>query len=372
MAQAPSGSVLAKPSACCEIERQAWRLNEDAGLSERTTHATVDDVAALAGVSTATVSRCLNAPERVIPATREKVMAAIRKLNYTPNFGARALASRKTGIIGAVVPTLENAVFAHGIEAFEQALPPGKFALLIASSGYDPQREREQIEALVARGASGLMLVGFDRDPTVYEWLGHRRVPYVLAWASGDSQPHAGFDNEAGIAQMVGLVLELGHTDIAMISGMTEGNDRARGRLEGARRELARAGLEFRGVAEVPYGIETGARAFEKLIASHPVTAVICGNDVLAAGALRAAHRMGLRVPEDVTITGFDDIDIASITYPELTTVRVPHRRMGSEAARLLQQLIDGKEGQSVQLPTRVVARGTHAPPRRKDLPASA
>ncbi|MBT0782864.1 LacI family DNA-binding transcriptional regulator [Paracoccus sp. pheM1] len=332
-------------------------------MSEKTVHATVDDVAALAGVSTATVSRCLNAPDRVVPATREKVMEAIRALNYSPNFGARALASRRTGIIGAVIPTLENAVFAHGIDAFERSLSPGKFALLVASCGYDPEREKQQIEALVARGADGLLLVGFDHDPAIYEWLAIRKVPYVLAWACGDSHPYAGFDNVAGMAAMVRMVLDLGHRNVAMISGLTQGNDRARGRLEGARDLLAGEGLAFRGVAEVPYGLESGARAFAELMADRSITAVICGNDVLAAGALRAAHRMGLRVPRDVTITGFDDIDIASITFPELTTVRVPHTRMGEQAAALLQQLIEGKRGESVLLPTEIVARGTHAPP---------
>ncbi|MBJ2151834.1 LacI family DNA-binding transcriptional regulator [Paracoccus sp. IB05] len=332
-------------------------------MTEKTSHATVDDVARLAGVSTATVSRCLNAPDRVVAATREKVMAAVRTLNYTPNFGAKALASKRTGIIGAVVPTLENAVFAHGVDAFERSLEPGKFALLVASSGYDATREKHQIEALVARGADGLLLVGFDRDPAIYDWLAVRKVPYVLAWSSGEQHVFAGFDNQAGIAAMVRMVLDLGHRNIAMISGKTLGNDRARGRLEGACATLAEAGLAFRGVAEVAYGFEGGAAAFAGLMQDRAITAVICGNDVLAAGALRAAHRMGLRVPEDVTITGFDDIDIAEITSPELTTVRVPHTRMGEEAARLLQDLIAGKSGESVLLPTELVARGTHAPP---------
>lgn len=332
-------------------------------MTEKTSHATVDDVAQMAGVSTATVSRCLNSPDRVVVATREKVMAAVRALNYTPNFGARALASKRTGIIGAVVPTLENAVFAHGVDAFERSLPQGKFSLLVASSGYDAAREKHQIEALVARGADGLLLVGFERDPAIYDWLAVRKVPYVLAWSCGDQHPFAGFDNRAGIAAMMRMVLDLGHRNIAMISGMTEGNDRARDRLEGARAALEAEGLAFRGVIEVAYGLEGGAAAFGDLMQDRGITAVICGNDVLAAGALRAAHRLGLRVPGDVTITGFDDIDIAEITFPELTTVRVPHTRMGEEAARLLQDLIAGKAGESVLLPTEVVTRGTHAPP---------
>lgn len=330
-------------------------------MTEKTSHATVDDVAALAGVSTATVSRCLNAPDRVTAATREKVMTAVRALNYTPNFGAKALASKRTGIIGAVVPTLENAVFAHGVDAFERALAPGKFALLVASSGYEAGREKRQIEALVARGADGLLLVGFDRDPAIYDWLALRKVPYVLAWSCGESHPYAGFDNLSGMAAMVGMVLELGHRNIAMISGITSGNDRARDRLEGARSAMAQAGLSFCGVREVAYGLESAAGAFSALMADRRVTAVICGNDVLAAGALRAAHGMGLRVPEDVTITGFDDIDIAEITWPQLTTVRVPHSRMGEEAARLLQDLIAGRPGESVLLATELVRRGSHA-----------
>ncbi|SMO97519.1 LacI family DNA-binding transcriptional regulator [Paracoccus laeviglucosivorans] len=332
-------------------------------MDETTAHATLEDVAAFAGVSTATVSRCINSPDRVAPATREKITNAIRALNYSPNFGAKALASRRTGIIGAVIPTLENAVFAHGIDAFERALPQGKYSLLVASCGYDLNREKQQIESLVARGADGLLLVGFDRDPSLYAWLAHRRVPFVLAWASGDSHHFAGFDNKAGMAAMIRLVLDLGHRKIAMISGLTDGNDRARARLEGVRQSLADRGLGLCGVAEVPYGLDGGGQAFTELMVDRSITAIVCGNDVLAAGALRAAHHMGLVVPRDITITGFDDIDIASITLPELTTVRVPHARMGQEAALMLQRLIEGQESESVLLPTEIVERGTHAPP---------
>lgn len=332
-------------------------------MSGKTEHATVDDVAALAGVSTATVSRCLNSPELVVLATREKVMEAVRQLNYTPNFGARALASRKTGIIGAVVPTLENAVFAHGIGAFERSLGQGKFALLVASSGYDPEREMQQIKTLVARGADGLLLVGFDRDPAIYDWLAIRKVPFVLAWACGETHPYAGFDNAAGMAAMIRSLLDLGHSELAMISGLTQRNDRARGRLEGARDLLTQRGLAFRRVIEVPYGLDTGAAAFAEMMADRRITAVVCGNDVLAAGALRAAHQLELRVPDDITITGFDDIDIASITYPELTTVRVPHSRMGEEAAALLRRLMAGERPESIILATEIVPRGTHARP---------
>ncbi|MFP1631157.1 LacI family DNA-binding transcriptional regulator [Zhengella sp. ZM62] len=328
---------------------------------------TLSDVARAAGVSTATVSRCLNEPGLVVQATRERVLRAVEELGYTPDFSGRALASRRTNTVGAVIPTMENAIFARGIQAFQEALSAAGVTLLVASSGYDPEQEALQVRTLIGRGADGLLLIGAARPASTYELLKRRDMPFVLAWNLGASDdPFVGFDNADAAAQMTRKVLEMGHRDIAMIAGVTAMNDRAADRVSGVRRALREAGIDADAlpVIEAPYSFEDGSRAFEALMQRHPrPTAVICGNDVLAVGAIKRARSMGMSVPGDVSITGFDDIDIASFVTPALTTVHVPHRRMGTAAAHLLLQLIAGESAKRrVEIDVEMRMRGSLGP----------
>lgn len=326
---------------------------------------TLEDVAERAGVSTATVSRSLNAPERVSARTRDRVMAAVRELGYAPNFGAQALAAKRTNTFGAIIPTMENAIFARGLQAFQEELSREGITLLVASSSYSPELEEEQMRALVARGADALLLIGHDRTPECYAFLEHRQIPHVVAWTYDKSMARLsiGFDNRKAMKSLTGRVLELGHRNIAMISAETAGNDRARERVEGVRDAIKESGLDPAALRliETPYAIANGASALKKLMESGDrPTAVLCGNDVLAAGALSMARKLGIDVPGDVSITGFDDIEIAEIVTPPLTTVHVPHREMGRGAARLLVALRNGEDpGPSVELEARLEWRET-------------
>lgn len=331
---------------------------------------TLHDVAALAGVSTATVSRCLNAPDKVIEATRTKVATAIELLGYAPNFGARAMAAQRTMTIGAIIPTMENAVFAKGLQAFQEELRLHGFTLLVASSSYLAQVEHDQIRALVGRGADGLLLIGHDRDPAIYRFLEAQRVPALVTWAydAGADRPAIGFDNRAAMAQMAAQVIALGHRDMAMVSAPVAQNDRARARLSGVGDAMVAAGMvaDDLYVVQVPYGIDAGASAFARVMQARPqTTAVICGNDVLAVGALRQARVLGLNVPQDVSITGFDDIDLSVVTYPMLTTIHVPHAEMGRRAAQSLVDLVlHGTPPSNCSLPVRLVLRQSLGPVR--------
>ncbi|MCK5933970.1 MAG: LacI family DNA-binding transcriptional regulator [Fulvimarina manganoxydans] len=329
----------------------------------------LEDVAKMAGVSTATVSRCLNEPGKVTNKTRERVMNAVDALGYTPHFGAKALASRKTRTVGAVIPTMDNAIFARGLQAFQEALAAAGVTLLVSSSGYDAEQEADQIRVLVMRGAEGVLLIGTARLAKAYEFLARSKTPYVIAWALSDREsPCVGFDNMGAAKAMAERVLALGHRDIAMISGITAMNDRAASRVEGVRAALVQAGLDpdRLSVEEVHYAFDAAGKAFERLMVREvPPTAIICGNDVLGVGAISAAKRRGLRVPEDISITGFDDIDIAAHVEPGLTTVHVPHERMGAGAAAALLALIEGDTPQAtVCIETRIVERGSLGPPR--------
>jgi LacI family transcriptional regulator len=341
----------------------------DTSPEHPTTVPTLADVARLAQVSTATVSRCLNTPDQVVAKTRERVLQAIETLGYTPNFGARALAARQTRTVGAIIPTMENAIFARGIQAFQEELRENGFTLLVASSSYRADVEEEQIRTLTARGADALLLIGHNRNPEIYAFLRRRNVPALVAWVyqPGAEQASIGFDNRKAMAEMARAALTMGHRRIGYISAEISTNDRASERVEGVRMAMTEFGLDpdRLDLIETPYSIENGGTALQTLLSrAQKPTLVICGNDVLAAGALMRAKQLGLSVPGDLSITGFDDIEIARLTDPALTTVHVPHREMGRRAARQLIGMLDGTLAPSVtELDTYLCLRATLAPP---------
>lgn len=330
---------------------------------------TLEDVAREARVSTATVSRCLNTPERVIERTRDRVLSAVRKLGYYPNFGARALAAKRTNTYGAVIPTMDNAVFAKGIQAFQEALHEKGKTLFISSSSYREDIEEEQIRTLTARGADGLLLIGHHRSSDIYRFLNERGVPALTAWVYDPERKglSIGFDNYRAMKALAEVVLSKGHRVIASISAEQASNDRARNRILGIRDAMEENGIpsESLQLIETPYGIESGEIAFRKLVmGANKPTVVMCGNDVLAVGALQGAKHLGIRVPEDVSVTGFDDIELASIAEPELTTVHVPHREMGKQAAQMLIDMVEGTPPvHSIELMTRICMRRSLAQP---------
>jgi LacI family transcriptional regulator len=317
---------------------------------------TLDDVAKAAGVSTATVSRCLNSPDRVVENTRKRVLSVVDELGYTPNFGARVMAAKRTFTIGAIIPTMDNAIFARGLQAFQEELHTRGYTLLVSSSAYRPDLEEEQIRALVARGADGILLIGYERDPAIYRYLERQNTPVLIAWAfsEGHDLPSIGFNNCASMRELAQMVIDFGHRKIGVISAFTKGNDRAAQRLQGIKDAVAvnALGEGALSIIETPYEIDAGGDALEELMKREDrPTVVMCGNDVLAVGALRRAQDIGLKVPDDVSITGFDDIELARIVSPSITTVHVPHREMGRLAAVELVQIVENlSDGKSTEL----------------------
>lgn len=301
--------------------------------------------------------------------TRARVLEAVGALGYTPHFGARALATNRTDTVGAIIPTMENAIFARGLQALQEALAEAGVTLLVASSGYDPERELARIRTLIGRGVDGLVLIGEARPEESYRLIAERALPVVLAWCHRSDGPHptVGFDNRDAARQMAERVLAHGHRRIAMIAGVTAWNDRAALRVAGVRDALAAAGLTLAPplLVEATYEPDAAGDAARALLAlpDRP-TAILCGNDVQAAGAMRAVRELGLAIPHDLSVTGFDDIELASLLAPPLTTVHVPHRRMGQAAATLLLAMRGGLEpGRSVAIGTKIIERGSLAPP---------
>jgi len=322
---------------------------------------TLDDVAKEANVSTATVSRCLNSPDQVSVKTRERVLKVVKQLGYTPNFGAQALAAKRTNTFGAIVPTMNNAIFAAGLQAFQEELGRNNATLLLASSSYNAEEEEQQIRSLVSRGADGLLLIGTRRNEEVYRFLDERQIPYVIAWSYAENKKRScvGFDNFDASYQLTKRALELGHKRFAIISSHTKPNDRAHDRVQGIKQALIDNKIDIKNLPciECEYSIENGSLGFKELMeASKKPTIIMCGNDVLAAGAVKQAHAMNLKIPDDISITGFDDIELASVIEPALTTVHVRHKRMGMLAAEvLLKQVSDRTYRENIKLDTRIV-----------------
>lgn len=339
---------------------------------KKTVNPTLEDVARAANVSTATISRSINTPDKVALKTRTRIQSVIRKLGYTPHPGGRALASNRSNTVGAIIPTMANAMFASGLQSFQEELATSGVTLLVASSGYDGRHEFSQVQSLITHGADGLLLIGAARLPETREFLALRQIPYVVSWCYKPDSTllFAGFDNHKAAYAMAMEVLARGHRRIAMIAGITQGNDRATNRIKGVKQAIADFGENARllKVIEAPYDQTEGGDAFASLISgSATPTAIICGNDVLAAGAIVRARELGIGVPDDVSITGFDDIDIATTVFPALTTVRVPQRRMGRSAARLLLELLfTDNTPQSIEFETEIMFRDSLGPPRAK------
>ena len=340
------------------------------------TIATISDVACRAGVSTATVSRVFNQPDTVRVALRAKVHAAVQQLGYVPHAGARTLKSGRTGTVGAVFPTIDNAIFAKAIGALQRGLAAANHQLLIATSGYDTAVEEAQALHLLARGADALLLCGCAQQPTLLARLAQRGVPvlHMMSWPLPPGLQGLGFDNARAMRQVVRYLLDLGHRRIAMLAGLTRDNDRAAERVRGVREALSEAGLALppTRLLERAYTLAAAREGFARLMDATPApTAVVCGNDVLAFGALMEAQARGLAVPAHVSVVGFDDLDLASHLQPALTTVHVPAEAMWQRAAeRVLATLrgeaLAGEPEVAVNLVVRDSTGPAAAKPRRK------
>jgi LacI family transcriptional regulator len=331
--------------------------------------ATLDDVARMTGYSTATVSRALNKSPRVAAKTRAAVEEAIRKLGYVPDHAARMLATSTSRTIGIVVPAIENMSYAIGINALQQRLRQFGYTLLISSSAYDLDLEFEEVQTMVGHGVDAIVLVGGVHRPEMIALLNARDIPYVVTWVVSGEHPCIGFDNRAAGQRMASHLLDLGHTDIAVIASLSSTNDRAAARVAGVLDAMVQRKLSLPD-SHVIGGlgsIAEGKTAMRIILAMRKVpTAVICLNDALAFGAILEAKSQGLQLPEDLSIMGFDDLDFAAELSPSLTTIRVPSAEIGATAADfLLAQLDERQMPRLLEIPANLVVRGSTAPPGR-------
>ena len=309
----------------------------------------IREVAQRAGVSIATVSRALNSPAMVRPELRARIDAAARELGYIPDAAARALSSRRSRTIGAIIPTVDNAMFARGVEALQRYLSLKDYLLLLATSGYDPEVEHRQAQNMISRGVDGLILRGDVHTDALRRLLATQRIPFVNVGVYHPDKPYAsvGTDNEAAGYRVCRHLLGLGHRRIGMVAALSLNNDRASARVRGVRRALAEAGLELepRWTLEVPYHLDDARQAARTLLpheAAGRPTALVCGNDVIAYGVMLEAERRGLRVPQDLSVAGFDDLEWSRHLRPSLTTMHLPTDEVWTRAGEYLVNTLAG------------------------------
>jgi LacI family transcriptional regulator len=339
-------------------------------MSKNNERVRLADVAALAGASPATVSRFLANPFSIKEKRRKPIEDAIAKLGYVPNAAARTLASKSSRLIGAVFPRLDSLLFGVVYEPLQKQLSEGGYTLVVSSSDYDPDTEYQQVLSLISNSVDALILVGTSHHDKTLELIRNAEIPLVLVacWDETFPIPQVGFSNEAGAGKMADYLVSIGHTRIGAIAGSQKTNERAEARLNGIRQALKTHCIQLQNhnVFRCEFSFENGGIGLRRLIdQNQPPTAIICGSDMLAAGCIFEAQRMGLRVPEDISITGFDDIELSRQIHPQLTTIRTPRREVAEEAARLLLEKLSGNtELHSIKLETKLMVRGSTAPPK--------
>jgi LacI family gluconate utilization system Gnt-I transcriptional repressor len=309
--------------------------------------ATLEQVAQLAGVSTMTASRALSQPGLVSEATRARVDQAVLALGYVPNRAARALASNRSRVIVALVPSLSNAVFTAVLDGIHNAIGGSQYQLLIGNTRYSDAEEEKLLRTYLQSDPDGILLPGLSHSPEVVRMLETLRVPVVsmMDLAPAPSTPSVGFSQIDAAMALTKHLLGKGYRRIAYVGAQLD--ERTLRRADGWRQAMQDAGL-FDARLEImtpqPSTVALGAELMRRVLAEVPdCDAVFFCNDDLAHGALFHCQREGIAVPGRVAVAGFNDLPASQLMVPSLTTVETPRYQIGQQAASLLLDLIAGK-----------------------------
>lgn len=326
----------------------------------------IREVAHAAGVSVATVSRAITSPEKVSPASLKKVKDAIKAVGYRPNLLARNFRAAKSYAIVVLVPDITNPYFSQVIQAIEERAQQKGYAVLLGDTRESSKREQEYVNRVETRLADGVIQL---RPQSMS--ASEQNIPWVNACGCvGTPGPSVRIDNIGATKTVVDHLLALGHTRIGVISGLKD-NPHTIDRLEGYKQSLSQAGIAFKKelIAEGDFTMWSGQNAAKQFfqLKERP-SAICCMNDEMAIGAIQTLKAEGLRVPDDISITGFDDINYAKYWDPGLTTIAQPAEDIGKVAMDTLLRIIDGEDlsDQEIVLPTEFILRKSTAAPRRQ------
>jgi LacI family transcriptional regulator, gluconate utilization system Gnt-I transcriptional repressor len=312
---------------------------------------TMRDVGLHAGVAPMTVSRVLANHPSVTTETRAAVLKAVSELGYVPDFTARALSRRGSKLVALMLPNIANSVFAETVHGINDVLNGAGYSLIIAHSGYDAHREEELLRGLLGYQPDAVILTGFTHTRSTRTMLRKTGMPVVETWNIGPEPMDlaVGFSNFKAGLEMTRYLIAKGHTRLAYRGGTQTDNERTRAREEGFRQALAEAGLPANEswIGSAPMELESGA-ALARQIAKLPAgrkrpQAIFIASDMIAAGFVLEAAQIGLRVPADIAIAGFDDTPLGRAIRPQLTTVNVRQREIGQRAAELVLRRLRGE-----------------------------
>ncbi len=325
----------------------------------------IKEVARLAKVSTATVSRTINGSDKVTPETRDRVRRAIEQLGFYPNTWARALGSGRSSLYGLIISDITNPFFPELVKSFEDIAVQNGQDVLVANTNYDPARMELCVRRMLQRKVDGVAMMTSEMEPRLITEFQSRDIPLVFL-DTGTAQKLTSnivVDYESGVDAAVEHIVGLGHTEIAFISGpmtLRSAMIRREAFIGCLKRRGMGAGLMEEGNHQVGGGHEAMARLLD---GKKRPTAVLSSNDMTAIGALGAIHERGLRVPEDISLVGFDDIQISAFTQPALTTVRLSREEIARVAFRALYNVRqDGGKGAEYRVAATLVLRGSTGP----------
>ena len=305
------------------------------------------EVAKLAGVSRMTVTRALNAPHKVAAATRERVERVVRSVGYTPDLTARGLSLQRTGLIGAVVPLLTNSLIAEIVQGLSDAVAKHGFQLLVGATGFSVRAEEAMVRAFLSRRVDAMYVTGIMHTQATQRMLRDARIPCV---EGGNIARHpidmsVGYSSLAAAQTVTRYLIDKGYRPLGYIGAWPKDNDRARDRRHGFLRACKARGIDVNPAACIVTDLDlsAGARAMATLLDRCPdIRAVFCSADVLAVGAMFELQRRGLRIPDDVAIAGFDDLDLAAQFVPSITTLRVPRYEIGRRSGDMICARLSG------------------------------
>ena len=330
------------------------------------------EVAQQANLSIATVSRALRDPGSVSEKSLSRVEEAARAVGYTYNAAAGDLLAGRSTVLGVLVPSVANSLFGSTLNGVQDAALDARYSIIQGVTNWDPSREEKLLETLLSRRIHGLVLTGFTDSMRrrLEDAVVENAVRTVVIWEKPrkGKLSYVGFDNLDAARRATDYLIGLGHRRIGLLTGPGSITARARHRFEGYAAALEAAGIPFDpeiALERLP-GLNDGREAMSALMSVTPrPTAVFAASDILAIGALRAAHELKLRVPEDVSIVGFDDLEIAAFQHPPLTTVRVPGYRIGALAAQIAMEARELPLRQYC-LDSDLVLRSSSGPPAEK------
>jgi DNA-binding LacI/PurR family transcriptional regulator len=325
----------------------------------------INEIAKRAGVSTATVSRTINGSARVSPETAEKVWQLVRSVGYHPSSHAQTLASGKSKIIGLIISDIVNPFFPELVKSFEEITLLNGFDVIVANTGYDQERMALSVRRMLQRKTEGVAVMTSEMDPSLVNQLESQKIPVVFLDTGrvGSHTSNIKVDYGKGIKEAVEHLLGLRHKRVGFISGPLEYASAVTRRSAFLKCIMEYNLLPSQDFIQVGnFKIDGGEAAMEKLLQlpDRP-TAVLAANDLTAIGALHTALRSGLKVPDDISIIGFDDIDFCQMTQPPLTTIRLSRHELAEKAFDALSSIIQGKSvsGHQYRVRTNLIVRGT-------------